>query len=156
MSIDGLPLHPLVVHAAVILAPAAALAALLYVVVPTWRRALRHPAAVLAVAAAVTVEVAYLSGLRFVEDVPDLVPAVEEHREFGHQLVWAVWILAILALKSWWVLPVSGVRGIRGGAAGAIARPILMVLQPLAALTVLWLAFRAGHSGATAVWGGLL
>ncbi|HSX66115.1 DUF2231 domain-containing protein [Nocardioides sp.] len=156
MSIDGLPLHPLVVHAAVVLAPVAALLALLYAVVRAWRRILRHVTAGLALVGAVAVEVAYLSGKAFVEDVPALGQAVTEHSEFGRQLVWAVWILAILAVASWWVLPVTSVRGVGGGAAARFLRPALLVLQPLAAVVVLWLAFRAGHSGATAVWGGLL
>jgi hypothetical protein len=155
MSIDGLPLHPLVVHAAVILAPTAALAALLYVV-PTWRRVLRHVTVVLALVAAVAVEVAYLSGRDFVEQVPALEQAVTEHAEIGRQLVWAVWVFAGIALASWWVLAVTGARGVGGASAGRFLAPALLVLQPLAALVVLWLAFRAGHTGATAVWGGLL
>lgn len=156
MSIDGLPLHPLVVHAAVILAPAAALAALLYAVVPAWRRPLRQVTAALAVVAAVAVEVAYLSGKDFVEQVPTLGQVVTEHAEIGRQLVWAVWVFALVTVASWRVLPVAGARGVGGGALGRVARPVLLVLQPVAALVVLWLAFRAGHSGATAVWGGLL
>ena len=42
MEINGLPLHPLVVHAAVIFGPLAALAALAYLV-PRWRLRLRWP-----------------------------------------------------------------------------------------------------------------
>ena len=41
MEINGLPLHPLVVHAAVVFGPLAALAALAYVGLPRWRDRLR-------------------------------------------------------------------------------------------------------------------
>jgi len=52
MELNGVPLHPLVVHAVVVLAPLAALTGLVYVVVPKWRWLLRWPLVVLAVAAA--------------------------------------------------------------------------------------------------------
>ena len=48
MEINGLPLHPLVVHAAVIFGPLAAVAALAFLV-PRWRDRLRWPMVVLAV-----------------------------------------------------------------------------------------------------------
>ena len=51
MEINGLPLHPLVVHAAVIFGPLAALAALVYAVVPRWRDRLRWPMVALALVA---------------------------------------------------------------------------------------------------------
>lgn len=156
MSIDGLPLHPLVVHAAVVLAPAAALAALLYAVVPAWRRALRHVAAALALVAALAVQVAVLSGNALREDVPALAQAVVDHHDWGIRLVWSSWVLAAITVASWWVLPVAGVRGVGGGSAGRFLRPALLVLQPVVALAVLWLAFRTGDSGARAVWSGLL
>ena len=43
MEINGLPLHPLVVHAVVVLSPLAALGGLLYAAVPRWRWWLRWP-----------------------------------------------------------------------------------------------------------------
>ena len=43
MEINGLPLHPLVVHAAVVFLPCAALLALVYAAVPRWRWAVRWP-----------------------------------------------------------------------------------------------------------------
>ena len=43
MEINGLPLHALVVHAAVVFGPLAALAGVLYVALPTWRDKLRWP-----------------------------------------------------------------------------------------------------------------
>ena len=54
MEINGLPLHPLVVHAAVVFGPLAALAALAYVVLPAWRDRLRWPMVVLALMGSTT------------------------------------------------------------------------------------------------------
>ena len=43
MEINGVPLHPLVVHAVVVFAPLAALFGIAYAVLPNWRWALRWP-----------------------------------------------------------------------------------------------------------------
>lgn len=152
MSIDGLPLHPLVVHAAVIAAPTAALLALLYAVVPGWRRLLRHPLALLAVGAAVAVEAAFLSGRAFLKDVPALADAVAVHQVWGERLLWCAWALALVAVVAWWVLPVPGARGGKG----RVVELAVQVALVVAALVVLVVAVRTGHSGSTAVWGGIL
>ena len=52
MEFHGIPLHPLVVHGAVVFTPLAAVAALVFVLVERWRELLRWPTAVLAVVAA--------------------------------------------------------------------------------------------------------
>jgi uncharacterized membrane protein len=67
MEISGLPLHPLVVHAAVVLGPVAALAALGYAAVGRWRDWLRVPMVVVALAAVASIVAAYLSGDSFLE-----------------------------------------------------------------------------------------
>ena len=53
MELNGVPLHPLVVHAVVVLGPLAALTGLAYAFVPQWRWLLRWPLFVLAVVTAV-------------------------------------------------------------------------------------------------------
>src|SRR3954451_12617429 len=52
MEFHGIPLHPLVVHGAVVFTPLAALSAICFVLVERWRVQLRWPSAVLAVVAA--------------------------------------------------------------------------------------------------------
>ena len=64
-SIAGLPLHPLVVHAAVVFTPLAALAALAYVFLGRYRDLLRWPTLVLAVVAVLSVWAAYFTGVNF-------------------------------------------------------------------------------------------
>ena len=54
MEINGLPLHPLVVHAAVIFGPIAALTALAFLV-PRWRLRLRWPMVGLALVATASI-----------------------------------------------------------------------------------------------------
>ena len=71
MEINGLPLHPLVVHAAVIFGPLAALAALGYLV-PRWRDTLRWPMVGLAVIATGALVLAYFSGGDFLDSKPEL------------------------------------------------------------------------------------
>ena len=51
MEIGGLPLHPLVIHAAVVFGPLGALSALGYAVLARWRDRLRWPMLVLALLA---------------------------------------------------------------------------------------------------------
>ncbi|RJS46852.1 DUF2231 domain-containing protein [Nocardioides cavernaquae] len=152
MSIDGLPIHPLVVHAAVMLTPVAALLAIVYAAVPRWRRLLRHPLALAALGAAGAVEVAFLSGRAFIEDVPALADAVDVHAVWGERLLWCAWVLAVVSVLAWWALPVPGGRGGKGAAVDVAVRVALVV----AALVVLVVVVRTGHSGSTAVWGGIL
>ena len=51
MEIGGLPLHPLVVHGAVVFTPLAALALIVFAILPRYRYLTRWPAAILAVIA---------------------------------------------------------------------------------------------------------
>ena len=54
MEINGLPLHPLIVHAVVILGPLAGLTGLAYAFVPKWRWLLRWPLVALSLVVATT------------------------------------------------------------------------------------------------------
>lgn len=154
MELNGVPLHPLVVHGAVVFAPLAALAALVNAVVPAWRWAVRWPAVVLAVVAAGAVQLAKMSG----EDLRDerglLTPLVATHEMWADRLVLATWALALVAVLAWWALPVrsrlvgGADRPSRSGALDVVLRVLLVVL----ALLVMYLAFRTGDAGAAAVW----
>src|SRR5918992_6203100 len=88
MEFNGIPLHPLVVHAVVVFAPLAALAAVLYAAMPRWRWALRWPLVATALISVVTAYIATLSGAdlaesRYGEALP---PAVQAHEERGELL----------------------------------------------------------------------
>jgi hypothetical protein len=151
MTISGIPLHPLVVHAAVVFAPTAALAAIAYAVVPAGRAWLRHAAALVAVMAAGAVQLAAMTG----DDLARAVvgnPLVADHEAWAGRLQAATWVLAGFAVVAWWALPV---RAVRGGQGGALLGKALVALLPLAGLAVLVLVVLTGHSGAEAVWKGV-
>jgi hypothetical protein len=151
VTISGIPLHPLVVHAAVVLAPVAAIAAIAYAVLPRGRAWLRHAAALVAVLAAAAVQLAAMTG----DDLARTVvgnPLVADHEEWAGRLQAATWVLAGVAVIAWWALPVRAVRGAQGG---ALLGRALVVLLPLTALAVLVLVVLTGHSGAEAVWKGV-
>jgi hypothetical protein len=76
MEIGGLPVHVLVVHAAVVLTPLAALTAIVFAVVPRWRWLTRWPALVSGLVALGAVVAAKLSGDNFVENRPEPGPLV--------------------------------------------------------------------------------
>ena len=80
-----MPLHPLVVHAAVVFVPLAALAAILFVV-PKWRWLVRWPALVLAVGGAAAVQIAVMTA-RDLEKIRHLEssPLVHTHEEWGQR-----------------------------------------------------------------------
>jgi uncharacterized membrane protein len=144
MEINGLPLHPLVVHAAVVFAPLAALAALLYVVVPRWRDRLRWPLLVLAVVATGVIVVAYFTGENFLDHKPELEGslAVEKHEHRGQQLLYVGIGFGVVALVAAWLHARRGAL-----------RVVLDVLLAAAGVVLLVWVFLAGEAGARAVWG---
>ncbi|MDO7867368.1 DUF2231 domain-containing protein [Nocardioides jiangxiensis] len=152
MTISGIPLHPLVVHAAVVFAPTAALAALAYAVVPAGRAWLRHAAALIAVVAAGAVQLAAMTGDSLAASLGGANPLVQTHEAWAGRLQAAAWVLAAIAVVAWWALPVRAVRGAHGG---VLLGRLVTVLLPLAAVAVLYLVVMTGHSGAEAVWKGV-
>lgn len=143
MEINGLPLHPLVVHAAVVFGPLAALAALAYLV-PPWRDYLRWPMVGLALVATGAVVVAYLSGNDFLDSKPELAtsPQVQEHQERAELLLWTTLAFGVAALGAGWLHRRTGA-----------VRVIIDVLLGVLALAVLVLVIRTGDAGSRAVWG---
>jgi uncharacterized membrane protein len=143
MEINGLPAHPLVVHAAVVFGPLAAVAALAYLV-PPWRARMRWPMLALVVVATGAVVAAYLTGRNFLHQRPDLLASTQvlTHTQRARTLLWVTLAFGTVGLvAAWW--------GTRRGA----VRVILDVLLGASALAVLVLVVLTGDAGARAVWG---
>jgi hypothetical protein len=155
MDINGIPLHPLVVHAAVVFVPLSALAVIL-MSVPKWRWLARWPAAVLTVGAALSVQVATLTG-EDLEESRNLESAlIEDHAEWGERLQIAMWVLAAVTVLALWALPhVTRLAGGQDRAArvAALEKPLVLLL-PVLAVVVLVLVVLTGDAGARSVWSG--
>ena len=148
MEINGLPLHVLVIHAAVVFGPLAGVAGLLYAAVPGWRGWLRWPLVVVAAIAAGVMWVAVLSGQDFVKDARfataegEFAGKLALHEERGELLRWFASGFAVVAFASaWWHT--------RRGAVGVLLN---VALAALAVLTAVWTVL-TGDAGAQAVWG---
>ncbi len=143
MEIGGLPLHPLVIHATVVLTPVAALCALAYAVVGRWRDRLRWPMGVLAVLATASVVAAYLTGRNLLEGRPALgtKPLVVTHEDRATLLLWVALGFGAVSVVATWL-------HVRAGAVQVVLRVALTVI----ALAVLVQVVRTGDAGSRAVW----
>jgi uncharacterized membrane protein len=141
-SIAGLPLHPLVVHGVVVLLPLMAVLTVVVAVLGRWSRAAW---AVVGGNVVVTVMalVAKESGLRLQATYPPGDEAVERHARLGDAL--PLFALGLLVASVVSALLRSNARLRWVGAA-------LVLVAGVAA--AVWTVL-TGHSGATAVWGGL-
>jgi uncharacterized membrane protein len=90
MQINGIPLHPLIVHAAVVFVPLAALAVIAFVV-PKWRWAARWPALVTVVIAAVSVQLAAMTGDSLKHKVGGS-QLIENHEMWAGRLQAGTWV----------------------------------------------------------------
>jgi hypothetical protein len=144
MEINGLPLHPLVIHAAVVLAPIAAVVALLYAVVPTWRDRLRWPLVGLAVVAGGSVVAAYVTGRSFLNSKPELeqLAQVQTHADRAWVALWCTLIFCVVAVAAGWAHPPPGVA--------RLVASLALVVTSVATLIAIVLT---GDAGARAVWG---
>lgn len=155
MEINGIPLHPLVVHAAAVFVPLAALAGVVYALVPKWRWLFRHPTLALAVIAAVSVQVAGMTGENLKEDRGLRSALIENHEAWAGRLTFGIWVFAATTAVGWWVLP--HVTRLMNGTDKESRLPALVmpvtILLPLMAVAVMVLVYFTGDSGAKAVWG---
>ncbi|WP_380168195.1 DUF2231 domain-containing protein [Jannaschia sp. R86511] len=166
-TIAGLPIHPLVVHATVVVVPAAALAVAVTALSSRVRRWAGWGPLALALAALVLVPLSTSSGESLEERVGEGA-LVERHAELGEGLlVWvAVLVLAAVALRvrdRYVARRTPSVADRRDAAvAGTPARrgPGVLLLSAAALLLVvagvggtLVQTVLIGHSGAEAAWG---
>jgi len=157
MEFDGIPLHPLVVHAVVVFAPFAAALGVGYAVRPRWRWALRWPMVAATLVAVVTAYVATLSG----EDLAtsrglDALPEVRTHKERGELLRNILFgFTVVVGLAAWRLGGPSGLKSGKGErpCPGGAVYLMVMGLLVLGAVAVAIAVFLTGDSGARAVWG---
>jgi uncharacterized membrane protein len=154
ISIHGIPAHPLVVHAAVVLVPLAAVFAAASAVWPARRWQTRTPAAVLAIVAAASVQLAAMTGDQLKVHLHEDSPLIQTHEHWAGLLQAASWVLAGLMLVAWWALPHENPLPDKDHQHGVrlLSWP-LTVLLPVVSLVVLVLVVLTGDAGAKAVWG---
>jgi len=179
-TILDLPLHPLAVHAPIILVALLVFLGLAYLLIPPVRRLVGWAVALLALVSPAAVYGSIWSG----EQLADYIfgagkwtDAVQQHQDYGWWLLWT-----LLALIPVWFLFAGLDRGRRAAnlrnadapapaadedgesaASGsddpaATGRKVIMFIIGLVAFALLllaaWWLYNAGHSGAEMVWGG--
>lgn len=147
--INGIPLHPLVVHAIVVLLPLATLGTIAIALKPRWR--LSYGPLVVAAAAVATVlmPVATSSG----EELERRVGDPGNHAALGDQLIFFAIPLVVLSLA---IVLIERRRARGDGPLPSWAGPkVLQVVATLAVVAALASAvqvYRVGDSGARAAW----
>lgn len=149
-TVFGIPVHPLVVHAVVVLVPLASLGVVATAFVPKWRQRFGGLVALVTLAAVAMVPVATQSGEQLEESVGE-TPALESHIELGDAMIFFAIPLLVAAVALWWLGRREGERRPYGRGV-TLAVGVVSVVVALAATA--WIV-RVGHSGADAVWGGV-
>jgi hypothetical protein len=159
MDVNGLPLHPLVVHAAVVLIPVAAVLATVFACVSRWRWVLRWPMVGTTAGAVASVLVSYFSGRTFIDQhYPDeRPPTILLHQERAEVLLWLTLVFAVIVLLSAWGLggpsSLKSERGARDRHAPVVEWSLVAMLLMLAVSLIL-MTYQTGEAGARSVWEG--
>ena len=149
--INGIPVHPLVVHAVVVLLPLAVVGTLAIVAVPRWRVTYGRLVVGAALLSTILIPVATSSG----EELQKRVGEVDEHAEMGDLLIWfAVPLLAIVTALWWLARRQAQAEDAPRGTSAPSKRLVSLVaaLAVVAALANAFQVYRVGDSGAKAVW----
>lgn len=149
MEILGLPLHPLIIHAVVVLVPLSALGGIAISVL-TWARKRYGSLVVIgSFGAAVCTYVAQIAGQSLYNSRAQNSPATNAHAELGGQLLlWVILLFVgtVVVMVAQRLIDQDKPRGkiaLISGAVITVAMAIVSVVQVL----------RIGHAGSVAVWG---
>lgn len=158
-NLMGLPAHPLIVHAVVVLVPLTALGLFLSAVWPAAREKVGWITVGFATVCLVLIPFATGSGENLEERV-DETELVEKHAELGERLLpWVILLfVASLAVMLFFHykkrIDAQVADGTLAEAPGwtKIVSPLLIVLAIVASLGNVWTTYEVGHSGAKATW----
>ena len=151
MNIDtlfGLPAHPLIVHAAVVLLPIAAIGLIVVAAIPRARKPYVPIVLGLALVATIAVGLAQQSGESLEGDVKETA-LVEEHTEQGETVLpWAIAVTVMSAL----VAAEPYVRNRFDKPSPRVVTAVLVGASLIVGLGATYTVIDVGHSGAKSVW----
>ncbi|WP_214327369.1 DUF2231 domain-containing protein [Nonomuraea sediminis] len=155
-QILGLPAHPLIIHFAVVLTPLLVAVDVAYALFARWRAFLAWAVVVLSVVAPGAVFVAKETGERLKQarfgSVDGVLAAkLDTHQSFANPL-----LLSAVGLGAAGLVLVYATKPSRGSMRDRFGRPATLALSAVTvvlAVVVGYYCFRAGDSGARAVWG---
>ena len=153
-QINGMPVHALVIHAAVVFIPLLALTAVGYAVVPRWRDRIGWAAVLLAIAAPAVAWVATESGEELRERLVSSgmsgkpLAAIDDHMGFGTLAFYYSLGLGLATL----IMVVLTLRRPEHRLPRAAELGLAVIMVALAAVSGYYV-FKTGDSGAQAVWG---
>lgn len=150
-TINGLPIHPLLVHFLVVLVPLIAVLAILCAVWPAARQRLVWLVLALSVFTAGTAPLASNSG-EWLEHQIEESALLEKHAALGDTMIYFALALLVAAI----LLAVVHVRAGRGKALPTAMSAAIAVFVVVASVATTVQVYRIGDSGAESVWSDAL
>ena len=147
-TINGLPLHPLLVHFIVVLAPLTAVLAILCAVWPAARQRLVWLVLALSVTLAVLTPVTTEAG-EWLQHKVGKSPKLHNHTELGDTMIY----FALALLIGTVLLAVMHVRERRGTPLSTVLSAVVAGFVLIASVSTVVQVYRIGDSGARATWG---
>jgi peptidoglycan/LPS O-acetylase OafA/YrhL len=151
-QINGLPVHVLVLHAAVVFVPLLALGAIVYALVGPWRPKIGWAVLLLGIVAPICTFVAKESGEKLYDRLEPHMSAagkklLDEHLNFGTDTFFWTLGLGVVSI----VMVVLTRR--EKNSAPKVVQWVLSAAMVVLALIAGYYIYRTGDSGAKAVWG---
>ena len=155
-EISGLPVHVLVVHAAVVFTPLAGALGIVFALVAKWRWLVRWPMVGASVLALAAVFVAVQSGKIFRDRLGLSHEFIRAHAEAGQLLLYVM--LGFVVVVGVAAYALGGPSALRSGAGARTGAPqpaqvVLATVLVVACVVVGYQVYRTGDAGARATWG---
>ena len=147
-TVFGLPVHPLLVHATVVTLPLAATLLMASVLVPRLRTWAGPLPLLLAVASLGLVPLTTMSG-KNLEKALGSSQAIKDHAALGEMVIW--WAIGLVVVAA-----ISYAIRLRGRAPATAVTVVVAVLGVVVGVGTIVQVGLTGHSGAQAVWDGVL
>ncbi|MFG1793108.1 DUF2231 domain-containing protein [Nocardia sp. NPDC049149] len=149
-TLNGLPVHVLLVHVIVVVVPLTAISVTLSALWPSVRQRLVWPAVFLAVVVVILTPITTEAG-EWLEQYVGANPHLENHTQLGDTFLYFAIPLLIAAV----LVATVHVRLIRGHAVSRLIIGAVAVVAIAASVAASVQVYRIGESGSRAVWGGV-